>query len=48
MKLKTLVWREISERKNQLASSLLAILLGIAAIVSIKNVTAGAVFNLIR
>lgn len=39
MKLKTLVWREIFERKNQLSTSFLAILLGIAAIVSIKNIT---------
>jgi putative ABC transport system permease protein len=39
MKLKTLVWREIFERKNQLATSFLAILLGITAIVAIKNVT---------
>ncbi len=39
MQLRTFVWREIFERRNQLATSLLAILLGIAAIVSIKNVT---------
>jgi putative ABC transport system permease protein len=39
MKLKTLVWREIFERKNQLATSFFAILLGITAIVAIKNVT---------
>jgi len=39
MKLRTLVWREIFERKNQLATSFLAILLGITAIVAIKNVT---------
>jgi putative ABC transport system permease protein len=39
VKLKTMVWREVFERKNQLATSLLAILLGIAAIVGIKNVT---------
>jgi putative ABC transport system permease protein len=39
MKLRTLVWREIFERKNQLATSFLAILLGVTAIVAIKNVT---------
>jgi putative ABC transport system permease protein len=39
MKLQTLVWREIFERKNQLATSFLAIVLGITAIVAIKNVT---------
>jgi putative ABC transport system permease protein len=39
LKLRTLVWREIFERKNQLATSFLAILLGISVIVSIKNIT---------
>ncbi len=39
MKLKTLVWREIFERRNQLATSFLAIFLGITAIVAIKNIT---------
>ena len=39
MRLRTLVWREIFERKNQLATSFLAILLGITVIVSIKNIT---------
>lgn len=39
MKLRTIVWREIFERKNQLATSFFAILLGITAIVAIKNVT---------
>ena len=39
MQLGTLVWREIFERKNQLATSFLAILLGITAIVSMKNIT---------
>ncbi len=39
MKLRTLVWREIFERKSQLATSFLAILLGITVIVSIKNIT---------
>jgi putative ABC transport system permease protein len=39
MKLRTLVWREIFERKNQLATSFLAILLGISVIVAVKNIT---------
>ena len=39
MRLRTLVWREIFERKSQLVTSFLAILLGIAAIVAIKNIT---------
>src|SRR4030043_430752 len=39
MKLRTLVWREIFERKSQLLTSFLAILLGITVIVSIKNIT---------
>ena len=39
MQLRTLVLREVFERKNQLATSFLAILLGITAIVAIKNVT---------
>jgi len=39
MQLRTLVWREIFERKNQLATSFLAIFLGITAIVAIKNIT---------
>jgi len=39
MQLKHLVWRELFERKNQLATSFLAILLGIAVIVAIKNIT---------
>lgn len=39
MKLTTLVWREIFERKNQLVTSFLAILLGISVIVSVKNIT---------
>jgi putative ABC transport system permease protein len=37
--MRTLVWREIFERKSQLATSFLAILLGITVIVSIKNIT---------
>jgi putative ABC transport system permease protein len=39
MRLRTFVWREMFERKNQLATSFLAILLGIAVVVSIKNIT---------
>ena len=39
MKLRTLVLREIFERKSQLLTSFLAILLGITVIVSIKNIT---------
>ena len=39
MRLRTLVWREIFERKNQLATSFVAILLGISVIVSVKNIT---------
>jgi len=39
MKLETLVLREIFERKSQLLTSFLAILLGITVIVSIKNIT---------
>jgi putative ABC transport system permease protein len=39
MKLRTFVWREIFERKSQLATSFVAILLGISVIVAIKNIT---------
>jgi len=39
MHLRKLVWREMFERKNQLVTSFLAILLGIAVVVSIKNIT---------
>lgn len=39
MRLRTLVLREIFERKSQLLTSVLAILLGITVIVSIKNIT---------
>ena len=39
MRLRTLVLRELFERKNQLFTSFLAILLGITVIVSIKNIT---------
>jgi len=38
MKLRTIVWREIFERKNQLATSFLAIFFGITVIVAIRNV----------
>jgi len=39
MHLRRLVWREMFERKNQLVTSFLAIMLGIAVVVSIKNIT---------
>ena len=39
MKLRTLVWRELFERKNQMLTTLLAVLLGITTVVAIKNVT---------
>ncbi len=39
MKLRTLVWREMFERKSQMLTCFMAILLGITAVVSIKNVT---------
>ena len=39
MRMHTLVWREIFERKSQLLTSFLAVLLGITVIVSIRNVT---------
>lgn len=39
MKLQTLVLREICERKSQLLTSFVAILLGITVIVSIKNIS---------
>ncbi len=39
MRLRTLVWREIFERKSQLLTSFLAILLGITVIVSVKNIS---------
>lgn len=39
MKLRTLVWREIFERKNQLATSFLAILLGVSVMVAMQNIT---------
>ena len=39
MKLRTLVWRELFERKSQMLTSFLAILLGITTVVAIKNIT---------
>ena len=39
MQLSTLVWRELFERKNQLATSFIAILLGVSVIVSVENIT---------
>ncbi len=39
MNLRKLVWREMFERKNQLVTSFLAIMLGIAVVISIKNIT---------
>ena len=39
MKVRSLVWRELFERKNQLATSFLAIVFGITAIVAIRNTT---------
>ena len=39
MNLRSLVWREIFERKSQLLTSFLAILLGFTVIVSIQNIS---------
>ena len=39
MQLRKLVWKELFERKNQVFTGLLAILLGITVIVAIKNIT---------
>jgi putative ABC transport system permease protein len=39
MRIHTLVWREIFERKSQLFTSFLAVLLGVSVIVSIENIT---------
>ncbi|MFC1597168.1 ABC transporter permease [Planctomycetota bacterium] len=39
MKLRTLVWRELFERKSQMLTCFLAIFLGITTVVAIKNVT---------
>lgn len=38
MNLRTLVWRELWERKNQLATSFIAIAIGAAAIVAVHNI----------
>jgi putative ABC transport system permease protein len=39
MRLRTLVWRELFQRKNQLLTGFLAVLLGVTVIVAIKNIT---------
>jgi putative ABC transport system permease protein len=39
MKLRTLVWRELFERKSQMITIFLGILLGITTVVAIKNIT---------
>lgn len=39
MKLRTLVWRELFERKNQMLTCFLAIFVAITAVVALKNVT---------
>ena len=39
MNLRKLVWRELFERKSQMLTYFLAILLGITTVVAIKNVT---------
>ena len=39
MKMRTLVWRELFERRSQMLTCFLAIFLGITAVVAIKNVT---------
>jgi putative ABC transport system permease protein len=39
MRLRTLVWRELFERKNQLLTGFLAVLLGVTVVVAIKNIT---------
>jgi len=39
MKLRTLVWRELFERKSQMLTIFLGIFLGITAVVAIKNIT---------
>src|ERR1700730_4324400 len=39
MQLRTLVWRELWERKNQMLTSLLTVVLGTAVMVAIKNIT---------
>jgi len=39
MRLRTLVWRELFERKSQMLTSFLAIFLGITTVVAIKNIS---------
>jgi len=39
MKLRTLVWRELFERKSQMLTIFLGILLGITTVIAIKNIT---------
>ena len=39
MRLRTLVWRELFERKTQMLTCFLAIFVGITAVVALKNVT---------
>lgn len=39
MKLRTLVWRELFERRSQMLTVLVGILLGITTVVAIKNIT---------
>ena len=39
MKLRTLVWRELFERKSQMFTIFLGILLGITTVIAIKNIT---------
>ena len=46
MKLRTLVWRELFERKSQMLTCFLAILLGITAVVAIKNVTYYSIWDI--
>jgi len=39
MNLRTLVWRELFERRSQLVTGFMAVLLGITVIVAVKNIT---------
>ena len=39
MRLRTLVWRELFERKSQMLTVFLGVLLGITTVVAIKNIT---------
>lgn len=48
MKIHTMVWKEVFERKNQLVTSFLSILLGITVIVAIKNITHYSEFAVAR